>query len=99
MVYLVELRLRFLLTVSCHILQQQGLDASSQSQHRFWTGNQVKGHGERPSLLKVGEPEFGPSKLPLDVGIVLKRETKRRKQGNKRAGEEKNRPSQMHQIY
>lgn len=74
--YLVELRLICLLTVSGHILQEQGLDGRSQSQHGFGTGDQVKGHGERPSLLKVGEPEFGPSELPLDIGVILKKRGK-----------------------
>jgi len=77
--YLVELCLRFLLTVSGHVRQEQGLDGRRHSQHRFWTGDEVKGHGERPPLLKVGEPEFGPSKLPLHIGIVLKKQTGRKK--------------------
>lgn len=82
--YLVELCVRVLLTASCHIVQEQGLDTCGQSQHRFRTGHQVKGHGERPPLLEVGEPEFGPSKLPLDICVILKRETNRleRKEGN-----------------
>ena len=58
------------------MLQQQGLDGCGQSQHGFWTGDQVEGHGERPALLKVGEPEFGTSKLPLNISIILKRRGK-----------------------
>lgn len=69
--YLVELSPSFLLTVSCHKLVEQGLDGCSQPQHRFWTGDQVKGHRECPSLLKVGEPEFGSSKFPLNVCVIL----------------------------
>lgn len=69
--YLVELCLCFPLTVSCH-MQQQGLDSRGQSQHGLRTGDQVKGHRERPPLLKVGEPEFGPSKLPFNISIILK---------------------------
>ena len=71
--YLVELCLGFLLTASLHVLQEQGLGTCGQSQHRFGTGDQVKGHRERPSFLEVGEPESGPRKLPFNIGIILKR--------------------------
>lgn len=54
--YLVELGPSFLLTVTRCVLQEQGLDGHGQSQDRFWTGDQVEGHRERPPLLKIGEP-------------------------------------------
>jgi len=69
--YLVELCLKFLFPVSFHEVQELGLDGRGQSQNSFWTGDEVEGHRERPSLLKVGDPKFCPSKLPLNVSIVL----------------------------
>lgn len=48
----------------CLYPKQKGMD-------RCGAGNQVEGHGQSATLLKVGKPQLGTSKLPLDVCIPL----------------------------
>lgn len=62
---------------------QAGLNAKNQVVERLWAGNQVKGGGERSAFIKVGEPQLGPGKLPLHVGVLLQRQTSQHSGGVK----------------
>lgn len=59
---------------------QAGLNAEDKVVEGLWAGNQVEGGGQGAALVKVGEPQLGSGKLPLDVGILLQRQTDRRRQ-------------------
>lgn len=55
-------------------LYQTGSDAEHQVIERLWAGNQVERGGEGSALVKVGEPQLGSCKLPLNVSILLRKQ-------------------------
>lgn len=54
---------------------QARLDAKDQVIERFGTGNQVEGSRQGTTLVKVGQPQLGSSKLPLYISVLLQRQT------------------------
>lgn len=57
---------------------QAGLDAEDQVVEGFGAGNQVEGGREGAALIEVGQPQLGPGKLPLHIGILLRRQADER---------------------
>ena len=50
-----------------------------QVEETLGSGEDVEGRGDRAALLKVGDPQLGAGKLPLNVGLLLMNERERLK--------------------
>ena len=53
------------------------VEPQQQEEDGFGGGDDVEGGGQRAALVKVTHPQFGASKLPLDVGVILQEERER----------------------
>lgn len=63
--------LRLVLGLQAGESAEQLEEGQRRSQDALGAGDEVEGNGQRAAVLKVGEPEFGASKLPLHVRIIL----------------------------
>lgn len=66
-----QLHLIVVVTLDLAQVDQAGLDAKDEIVERLGAGHQVERCRQRSSLVKVGEPQLGPGKLPLHVGVLL----------------------------
>lgn len=70
-----QLHLIIVMTFDLAQVYQAGLHAKNEIVERLGAWNQVEGCRQRSTLVKVGEPQLGPGKLPLHVSVLLQEHT------------------------
>lgn len=76
-----QLHLVIVMTFDLAQMHQAGLHANNEIVERLGAWNQVERSRQRSTLVKVGEPQLGPGKLPLYVSVLLQEHTSKHESG------------------